>query len=51
MTDVCDDLEKIDYAKIARHSEDNNNFSPKNLHKWYQEDLSLSLKMTKMLEF
>ena len=51
MTDVGDDLVKIDFAKIACYSEDNNNFSPKNLHKWYQEDLSLSLKMTKMLEF
>ena len=30
---VGDDLAKIDFAKIACHSEDNNNFSPKNLHK------------------
>ena len=51
MTNVGDDLAKINYAKIARYSEDNNNFSPKNLHKWHQEDLLLSLKMTKMLKF
>ena len=42
MTDVGDDLAKIDFAKIVRHSEYNDNFSPKNLLKEYQEDLSLN---------
>ena len=42
MTNVGDDFEKIDYAKIARHSEDNNNFIPKNLTTKNQEDLSLT---------